>query len=71
MNGLTPIRTYTKYEMSLLYDCDTRTLMQWIKDHPVCHRILIQLGYTPTTKRYTPNMVEVIFDCLGNPRTNL
>lgn len=67
----TPIRTYTKSQLCNLYSCCNKTLNKWIHKNETCMTLLSQVGYEKTMSILNPLMVEIIFECIGNPRKKL
>ncbi|MBP3227929.1 MAG: DUF4248 domain-containing protein [Bacteroidaceae bacterium] len=67
------IRTYTKKELALMYFPESlpRTavqhLMSWIHRCRTLERSLLESGYTPTSKGFTPRQVRAIVEALGEP----
>lgn len=44
-----------------------RHLMRWITKCKPLHQQLIQLGYTPYAKTFSPRQTQLIIDYLGDP----
>jgi len=67
------IKAYTKKELALRYFPDSmpRTavnhLMAWIRRCPSLWQELINMGYLPTSKAFTPRQVKIITEMLGEP----
>ncbi|MCR4602545.1 MAG: DUF4248 domain-containing protein [Prevotella sp.] len=69
----TPIRTYTKQELSQLYapglseKAAGKRLCQWMKLCKPLWQELLQTGYNPMQRILTPMQVKLIFKYLGEP----
>lgn len=67
------IRTYTKKELALMYFPESmpRTavnhLMVWIRRCDPLWEELMKMGYSKTSKSFSPKQVKAIIDYLGEP----
>ncbi len=67
------IRPYTKKEIALMYFPESeprnasRRLMAWIKHCKPLYAELLQAGYRPMSKSFTPRQAEIIGHYLGCP----
>lgn len=67
------IRTYGRSELAQLYNpliCSRaalRKLDQWINCYPHLRGKLVALGLLPGARCYTPAMVQLIVEALGEP----
>lgn len=73
MNSEFKIRAYTKKELALMYfpDSSPRTavnhLMSWIHRCTLLWQQLQEMGYSTTSKAFTPRQVRAIVEQLGEP----
>ena len=73
MNSEFKIRAYTKKELALMYfpDSSPRTavnhLMSWIHRCTLLWQQLQEMGYSTTSKAFTPRQVKAIVEQLGEP----
>ena len=67
------VRTYSFQELALSYAPDlsigaaTNRLSQWIRQGKSLKAELLDVGWTPRSKNFTPMQVQVIVDYLGAP----
>lgn len=67
------IRAYTKKELALMYfpysspRVSVNHLMSWIKKCPPLAQRLLDLGYNPRAKGFTPLQTEAIVAFFGPP----
>jgi hypothetical protein len=67
------IREYGRTELAQLYfpmlrsDSAWRKMKGWIELNKTLKNELLQLGYRPTVRSFTPRMVASIFEELGEP----
>ena len=67
------IRAYTKKELALMYFPDSlpRTavnhLMAWVRRCTPLREELLNTGYSPTSKAFTPRQVRLVVEYLGEP----
>lgn len=72
-NKETEVRSYTKGELSHLYNptmcyvSAVRTLRKWINRNEKLGEALSASGYIPSQHTFTPKQVELIFTHLGRP----
>jgi hypothetical protein len=72
-NERTPLRSYTKAELSLRYNPEMseatarQHLRRWIYANPGLMEALQQAGYNPRRHSFTPREVALIFEYLGEP----
>ena len=71
---MTPIKSYGKSELALLYFPDAATtsgalsnLNSWIKGNRDLYAALRQCAMPPKSKFFTPREVSLIFHYLGEP----
>lgn len=68
-----PIRTYRKDELACLYNphlsrrCAVRTFTRWLRLNPELYERLLQTGYTPYIRLFTPLQVRLIVRYLSAP----
>ncbi len=67
------IRTYGVSELAQLYNPNVhpnsavRILRSWIDRHPTLRKQLTDLGLRPFIKTFTPMMVQIIVEAIGEP----
>ena len=71
---MTPVKSYGKSELALLYFPDAATtsgalsnLNSWIRGNRELYAALQSCGMPPKSKFFTPREVSLIFEYLGEP----